>query len=880
MPLHYRLSLIFAGFATALVVVLGWFVQDVGSRALTSSVMSQLSQAAHQMSGRLDTHMFERQSEIMRAAAVPELFHSDRTAAQRTYLEGLQAANPTYAWIGFAGTDGHVIAATGQLLEGVDVSARPWFQAGLAAPSGLDVHEAKLLQKYLAPPGAPPLRFVDVVAPVRDASGQLFGVIGGHLSWSWADEVRADVLATLSELENSELLVTSSAGVVLLGPPAEIGTTLDLASPDYVQVVSRAVGYRSFPGLGWSVVARQPVADAFAPITRLTRAIATAGVMLLIASAVAGWLIALRITDPLRELVHKAMRVQDDEDISKLPRSKGYPEVETLSAALFAAFQRQRRTADALRATNATLEERVVQRTRQVEEALNRAEEAARAKGEFLATMSHELRSPLNGIMGFAEILLDEEDMSPAAERRLLLIRNAGQGLKMIIDDVLDVSKIEAGKLELVRRPFRLDALLDGCVGLLEAQAMEADVALSFDRAPSLPDLVEGDEARLRQVILNLLSNAVKFSRGGQVSLAAYRREADPASMVTIAVSDTGIGMSREQLDRLFNRFTQADSTISLQYGGTGLGLSIAQDLVRLMGGLICVESAPGRGSTFRFTVELPAAEGLSDCRSLVPLPERRTGRILLVEDIAINREVATVLLERAGHSVATVEDGYEALAALERHEFDLVLMDIQMPGLDGRQTARLIRENAALPKDLPILALTANVLPEEVASFAPAGIDDFIAKPIDRETLYAKIGQWLARGAACPAGGETEGRRFDRATFEELVELLGPVRTATCLRTLLGGIAELQLAFDTGADLAATAHKIVSMAGTLGFFELGRLCAVLEGEAKRGADLTETIQALAAAIARCLALAARLLPRLEAGPSREDEAPEAVGAS
>ncbi|WP_152048554.1 ATP-binding protein [Aureimonas psammosilenae] len=851
MPLHYRLSLIFAGFATVLVVALGLFVQDLASDALRSAVMSQLSQAAQQMSGRLDTHMFERQNEVTRAAALPDLFVNDRKNTQREYLEALQSANPSYAWIGFAGTDGKVIAATGRLLEDEDVSARPWFKVGLTTPSGLDVHEAKLLQKYLAPPGSAPLRFVDVVAPVRNAEGSLRGVIGGHLSWSWTDEVRRDILTTISDLKNSELLVLSTSGDVLLGPPNMIGQHFDDLSSDFVQVISHTKGYRAFQGLGWSVVARQPIEDAFAPIARLNMAIALTGILLLVASAMAGWMIAIRITTPLREVVQKAIQVQNNQDISALPRSKGYPEVETLSEALFAAFQRQRQTADELRATNSSLEERIVQRTEQAEQAKAKAEAAARAKGEFLATMSHEIRSPLNGILGFADIILDEGQLTPASERRLLLIKSAGLGLKTVIDDVLDVSKIEAGKIELVLRPFRLDLLLEGCVGLLESQAAEADVDVSTRMDPAIGQTVSGDEARLRQVLINLLGNAIKFSRSGCVSLVALAHPGEP-SRVTLEVRDTGIGMTQEQLQRLFGRFAQADSSISTRYGGTGLGLSISQELVGLMGGVVSVESAEGKGSVFRFTIDLPEVDINLEDAACIKDGDRRTGHILLVEDLAINREVASVMLERAGHRVSCVEDGYAALDALKNGAFDLVLMDIQMPGLDGRQTTSLIRQDPTTPKDLPIVALTANVLPEEIASFEEAGMSDFLAKPIDKALLHSKVDHWLSRRP--PIVSVDRAASMDRETFDEIVDLLGPDRVAVSIGELMEALRVLQRVPEPIEALGQAAHKIISMAGTLGFDELARSCARLERQVKAGtSDIGREMQDVSVAISRSL---------------------------
>jgi hypothetical protein len=388
LTLQSKLSIIFAVFATALVVSLGLHVRNIGSDTIAASVETQLGQAAEQMAGRLDLQMSERLNDIALAAATPGVFTSGDVGVQREYLTKLQATNPTYAWIGFAGPDGIIKAATGGLLEGADGSERPWFARGSVQPSAIDVHDAKLLQKLLAPAGAEPLRFVDVTAPVHDGSGNLVGVLSGHLSWSWAAEVGRDVLSTIPDLKNSELLILSSSGIVLLGPRDLVGRPLDaISSTDYVQQIAQTHGHNDYEGLGWMVLVRQPVADALAPIVDLDNAIFFSGLLLLAFAILAGRWIAHHITRPLSDIARDAEIARAGGEI-KGPALRGScREIDSLSETLSGTFSNLRRIQAELEETNSSLEERVRQRTLQ-------AEQAACAKGEFLATMSHEIRSP------------------------------------------------------------------------------------------------------------------------------------------------------------------------------------------------------------------------------------------------------------------------------------------------------------------------------------------------------------------------------------------------------------------------------------------------------------------------------------------------------
>jgi signal transduction histidine kinase/CheY-like chemotaxis protein len=409
-----------------------------------------------------------------------------------------------------------------------------------------------------------------------------------------------------------------------------------------------------------------------------------------------------------------------------------------------------RRSEEALRETralNENLERLVVERTRELEIAIQQANEASRAKGEFLANMSHEIRTPLNGIIASADLLQHDAGLPPEAAGQARLIAESGELLMRLIGDVLDLSKIEAGQLELECRPFDLPAMAANCAGLLAPKAAQDGVRLATELAPGLADRYEGDGFRLRQILLNLMSNAIKFTpRGGDARLSI-----SPAGAgLRFEVRDTGIGMDADTLGRLFHRFQQADSSTPRLYGGTGLGLAISYHLVALMGGRLEVESAPGQGSTFSFSLPLrPTTEASAPAPKAAAAPLGL--RVLIVEDNAINRKVLAAQLAKLGCSCVLAVDGGEALAELQDQSPlpDVILMDCDMPTLDGWEATRRLRAWATAPEAsplqqraaaLPVIALTAATLPEDRARCFDAGMDDYLAKPIKLESLHRAL--------------------------------------------------------------------------------------------------------------------------------------------
>ncbi len=742
------LALAFTGLSIVLTLLLVTALEHKATEQVRDQIGQALAELAKQSSNRLERGMFERYREVRLLAQRRDLRPDMPLAERRAVLDQVQASYGYYGWIGMAGMDGKVQVAAKGLLEGLDVSKRPWFHNAQNGVYAGNVHDAVLLAKIL-PKQAEPWRFVDIAFPYLDPGGKPLGVMGVHLSWQWARDVQKSVMAGVTARRKADALIVDDGGYVLLGPEDLIGKQISLPSlqaahagkeggykveqwqdgRDYLVGYARGRGYGEFPGLGWTVLVRQDLDTAYAPVRRLREYGLAVGVILAAMFSIGGIAIARRITRPLGELTASARRIRHGETVPIAVGGASYEEVLALAATLNGLVADLVKRRGELEQLNATLEQRVEQRTRELEQALvtvraseqriatiiataqdafvgvdlqanicdwnSRASEMfgwsreeaiglpvaevlvpsrfapsvdkaidmfkltgrsdflerhferlvvnrrgvefpvevtaglagrgasaffsvfirdiserkkiERMKSEFVSTVSHELRTPLTSIRASLSMLADGmAGELPEDVRGLVDIsRQSCERLVRLVNDVLDIQKIESGKMEFHSRVQPLQPLVEHALAAMQGFAQQQGVAVRGDFAPDAVALaanVDGD--RITQVLTNLLSNAIKFSpRGEQVvlGLSAYGDRA------RIAVEDHGCGMPADFMDRVFQPFAQADGADSRQKSGTGLGLSIVKNIVEQHGGTIRFTTAEGDGTTF--VVELPLAQ-------------------------------------------------------------------------------------------------------------------------------------------------------------------------------------------------------------------------------------------------------------------------------
>jgi signal transduction histidine kinase/HPt (histidine-containing phosphotransfer) domain-containing protein len=696
--------------------------------------------------------------------------------------------------------------------------------------------------------------------------------------------VRASYSQLRASLTNGQ---RSEPGLVRLETQADWLQRLGLTN-NRLMALQRPFGKKY--QLDWQLIVVAPEQDFTHQVTRARQWALAAIAGLMGVSALVALLVARRLSGQFRLLNSSALRLGAG-DVPPVQQNTRFREVHTLSQVMHdSAVRLQAYNAEvqqkneALREAAQLLEQRVDLRTAELAASREEALAAVKAKAGFLAVMSHEIRTPLHGVVGMSE-LLAESPLSPTQQDLLGVLKVSSDQLLAVVDDILDFSKIESGKLQLEHEPLDVRAAIGHACDIVRLQAREKGLHLDLQIAPDVPAAIRGDVTRLRQVLLNLLSNAIKFTPQGEVSLRVWTEASADAPLLCFSVTDTGLGISAERLPELFQPFAQGDTATARVHGGTGLGLMISKHLVEMMGGRISVSSAPGTGSTFRFSVlAQPAALDQVIVPSTAPLPHAaHTERVLVVDDNPVNLKVAAAMLQRLGYPHEGVASGETALDAVVRaaqagQGFSVVLLDSHMPGLDGMGTARAIRER--LGAQTPVLiGISASTLGADRQRCLDAGMSDYLPKPLALELLARTLRHWCQTGpqnTAAPSAGSAHAGRSqagamdpDRwAALGEFDDAAGSLRREIAqdfLAALPGRCAAMsQAAAASDPDaLAQAAHLLKGAAQNLGAQTLGALCDRVEAAARQQQVATGELDTLQATADQTREAIARLLARL-----------------
>jgi signal transduction histidine kinase/CheY-like chemotaxis protein/HPt (histidine-containing phosphotransfer) domain-containing protein len=736
--------------------------------------------------------------------------------------------------------DGSGICADRPEILQLDITDRGYFQAVLAG-------EAFAISDMLTSRRANAQPIIGVAVPIRYGD-RLTGVLHGAIELS---ELARALPAELTSDPDIVVKVIDRNGILLARQPhdPDLVARVDPGAPVLERALQGSGGAAELPdlkgnarlfafenvdGVDWVVAVGIDRGAVLGPIESALHQRLALIAAIVLGSCVIGLIGGEAFVFwPLRALARTARELERG-NLAARPRLTGLSEVGALEHSLSCMAEAIQQRETDLKASQAAWEQ-----------AVGDTKRANDAKSQFLASMSHEIRTPLSGIVGYNDLLLAQK-LPPVQRRYAERIEAAAAAMISVIDGILDIARIEAGEVEIEQRPFSLPGLVDNAISMIRPRAKHKGLDLTFELDSSLPTAVLGDEARLRQVLLNLLTNAVKFTPSGSVTLRICPTE---EGHVRFSVADTGVGISEGQHHKLFKRYSQLHDASSRDDGGSGLGLAISKELAELMGGRLGFSSAPGRGSTFWVELALPPTDHSAIERHPAPARAPKTGRILVADDNEMSREIASAMLTLAGHHVDVVVDGARALAAVRKKAYDLVLLDIEMRGMNGLVAAQHIRQLAPPAGHVPIIAMTANVLPQQIRAFEAAGMDGHLGKPFNRTQLIDKVNLFLSpvRAAAGDVVRPSASRAaaFDKKALAEMKLLIGEQRTAAwigALRSQLEAILSIDQRSISRAKLARIAHTMVSQAGSLGFMGLSRLASELEEVCRQRTDVGEIL--------------------------------------
>jgi signal transduction histidine kinase/DNA-binding response OmpR family regulator len=818
------------------------FMRQDMTRMLSAQQFADVARVARDLDAKIDN---DRDVLVRLAKGLPPAQIAD-PAATRAYFAARPALLASFDDLLVLSPDGALIADFPAIAQRVPLDAQtlPDF-ARLKATRVPVICEPTLIAAHRSPV----LQFlVPILDPERRLTGVLVGVLtlqNKNLLGTLIDAKvgKSGAFALLTKGAVPRYLVHPDKKMVFKPRPANAASVTARAlrgyegsAEDNTSYGTRGLfSYKSLKSVDWLLIAVAPTEEVYAPIDlaeqrqwRIT--LVTCAIVIPLA-----WSLAWLLLNPLSVLRNEIERMRRERFDLAPQFSVRHDEIGDLARS-FHSLMLERSEA-------AASQQETERRLREV------AESSARAKSEFLATMSHEVRTPMNGVLGLTELLLDTP-LNPEQRDYVQTILSSGQSLLAISNDILDLSKIDAGKLDLEMVPFDPVQAVDDVVALFEARASAKSLVLDADAAADVPRDLIGDPGRLRQVLSNLAGNSLKFTVSGSVRVQVRVQERSGEEVVlAFSIIDSGIGMTPEQQQKLFRAYSQAEASTARRFGGTGLGLSICLRLVELMGGAFSVKSEPGVGSSFTFTMRCALAgegAGRPGAQARVALEQRFTGRILLVEDNAVNRKVARATLKGLGFEVLEAENGQIALDAIARESVDLILMDMNMPVMDGLEATRRIRAgegSGEFPGRRPIVAMTANVLRDSVDACRESGMDDFVPKPFQRAQIIEVLARWLSAGtppaaaAPAPLPSEPSFQSIDFGTYRSVEETMGEDFTLLVTEFLT---STTQLIEDIGRAAAQRdavtikrrAHTLRSSSATVGALRLSALATDLETRA------------------------------------------------